>query len=223
MSRFVELSHPITPGMTTYPGLPGPTVSDFLSREESASRYALGTTFQIGRIEMVANTGTYVDAPFHRFAEGADVAALPLAQLADIEGVVIDATRRESRAVEAEAFAGQTLRRRAVLVRTGWSERWGTPAYFEGHAFLTRAAAEALVAAAPALVGIDSMNIDDAGDGARPAHTLLLGAGIPILEHLRNLAALPASGFRLHAAPPPFRGVGTFPVRAYAILDDGGR
>jgi kynurenine formamidase len=223
VSRFVELSHPISPGMTTYPGLPGPTVSDFLSREASATRYAAGTTFQIGRIEMVATTGTYVDAPFHRFAQGTDVAALALGRLADVEGVVIDATRRQGRAIGAEAFAGRTLSGRAVLVRTDWAERWGTPAYFEGHPFLTRAAAEALAAAAPALVGIDSMNIDDAGDGERPAHTLLLEAGIPILEHLRNLAALPASQFRLHAVPPPFCGVGTFPVRAYAILEAGAR
>jgi kynurenine formamidase len=209
--------------MTTYPGLPGPAVSDFLSREDSASRYAAGTTFQFGRIEMVANTGTYVDAPFHRFAGGTDVAALALGRLADLEGVVIDATRRQGRVIGAEAFAGQALQGKAVLVRTDWADRWGTPSYFEGHPFLTRAAAEALAAAGPALVGIDSMNIDDAGDGERPAHTLLLGAGIPILEHLRNLGALPVSQFRLYAVPPPFRGVGTFPVRAYAILDAGGR
>ncbi|HTO88805.1 MAG TPA: cyclase family protein [Thermoanaerobaculia bacterium] len=219
MSRFVELSHPISPGMTTYPGLPGPVVTDFLSREASSSRYAPGTTFQIGRIEMVANTGTYLDAPFHRFDGAADIAALPLERLAGVDGVVFDVSRRPGRAIDAGVLDGRTLTGRAVLLRTDWSRHWGTPAYFEGHPFLDRSAARALAAAAPALVGIDSMNIDDAGDGERPAHTGLLGAGIPILEHLCNLAALPDSGFRLHAVPPPFQAVGTFPVRAYAILE----
>jgi kynurenine formamidase len=218
LSRFVELSHPISQGMTTHPGLPGPVVTDFLSREASGARYAPGTTFQIGRIEMVANTGTYVDAPFHRFDGAADIAALPLERLADVEGIVFDVSRHSGRAIDAGVLDGRTLMGRAVLLRTDWSRHWGTPAYFEGHPFLDRSAVRVLVAAAPALVGIDSMNIDDAGDGERPAHTGLLGAGIPILEHLCNLAALPASGFRLHAVPPPFQGVGTFPVRAYAVL-----
>lgn len=222
MNRFVELSHPIAAGMETCPGLPGPAVSDFLSREASASRYAAGTTFQIGRIDMVVNTGTYVDAPFHRFEGGADIAALPLARLAGVEGIVLDASVREGRAIGPAVFASRALEGRAVLVRTDWARHWGTRAYFEGHPFLTRGAAEFLVAAAPALVGIDSMNIDDAGDGERPAHTLLLSAGIPILEHLCNLAALPA-WFRLHAVPPPFQGVGSYPVRAYAVVDAVGR
>jgi kynurenine formamidase len=204
--------------METYPGLPGPAVSDFLSREASASRYAAGTTFQIGRIDMVVNTGTYVDAPFHRFAEGADIAALPLDRLAGVEGIVIDATAREGRGIGPALFAGRALGGRAVLVRTDWARRWGTRAYFEGHPFLERSAAQWLAGAAPALVGIDSMNIDDAADGERPAHTLLLAAGIPILEHLCNLDALPAS-FQLHAVPPPFEGVGSYPVRAYAVVD----
>jgi kynurenine formamidase len=219
LSRFVELSHPISPGMTTYPGLPGPVVTDFLSREASSARYAPGTTFQIARIEMVANTGTYVDAPFHRFDGAADIAALPLERLAGVEGVVLDVSRRSARAIDAGVLEGRALTGRAVLLRTDWARHWGTPAYFEGHPFLDRSAVRALVAASPALVGIDSMNIDDAGDGERPAHTGFLGAGIPILEHLCNLVALPASGFRLHAVPPPFQGVGTFPVRAYAVLD----
>ena len=206
--------------MTTYPGLPGPVVSDFLAREESRSRYGPGTTFHIGKVELVTNTGTYVDAPFHRFAEGADVAGLPLERLADVEGVVVDASRRDGRAVDAPFFAGRGLVGRAVLVRTDWSRHWGTPAYGSGHPFLTRAAAEAIVAARPALVGIDSLNIDDTADGARPAHTLLLAAGIPILEHLRGLDALPLGGFRVHAVPAPFRGLGSFPTRAYAILSE---
>ena len=215
--RFVELSHRIDPGMTTYPGLPGPVVSDFLARDASAARYAPGTTFQIGRVDLVANTGTYVDAPFHRYAGGVDVAGLPLERLADVEGVLVDATAA-GRAVEAAVFAALDLSGRAVLVRTDWSRHWGTPAYGEGSPFLTRDAAEALVAARPALVGIDSLNIDDTRDGARPVHSALLAAGIPILEHLRALDALPPSGFRLHAVPPPFRGLGSFPARVYAIL-----
>jgi len=216
--RFVELSHPIAAGMTTYPGLPGPSISDFLSRAASRERYAPGTSFQIGRVDMVANTGTYVDAPFHRFEEKTDIAGLALERLADVEGVVVDAADRTDPAIGGDRFAGRQLSGKAVLVRTDWARHWGTPAYFEGHPFLTRPAAERLVAARPSLVGIDSLNIDDTGDGERPAHTLLLDAGIPILEHLCNLAALPPSGFRLHAVPAPFRGMGSFPVRAYAVI-----
>ena len=176
MTRFVELSHPIAPGMETYPGLPGPAVSDFLSRDASAARYATGTTFQIGRIDMIANTGTYVDAPFHRFEGGTDIAALPLARLADVEGTVLDASVRSGRAIGPDAFAGRALEGKAVLVRTDWARHWGTRAYFEGHPFLTRSAAEVLVASAPALVGIDSMNIDDADDGrAAGPHAAAVG------------------------------------------------
>ena len=231
MARLIEVSHEIEAGMVTYPGLPGPVLSDFLSREASRANYAEGTTFQIGRIEMVANTGTYVDAPFHRHEDGMDVAGLPLERLADVEGVVADAAAASmsgghagasrtprSRAIGPEAFAGLDLRNRAVLVRTGWSANWRTPRYAEGHPFLTREAAQTLLAAGPALVGIDSLNIDDDTDGARPVHTLLLTAGIPIVEHLHNLERLPREGFRFHCVPAPFRGVGSFPVRAYAVL-----
>jgi arylformamidase len=216
-SRFVEISHPIDAGMVTYPGLPGPVVSEFLSREASRGKYAEGTTFSIGRVDMVANTGTYVDAPFHRFAEGGDVADLPLEKLADLEAVVIDATNAGC-AVDAGLFGRGDLRGKAVLVRTGWSRHWRTDAYFQNHPYLTRAAAEGLVEAGAALVGIDSLNIDSTADGARPAHTVLLQAGIPIAEHLTNLESLPASGFRIHCVPAPFHGMGSFPVRAYAIL-----
>ncbi len=205
--------------METYPGLPGPSVSDFLAREASRSRYAAGTSFQIGRVDMVVNTGTYVDAPFHRFEGGPDIADLPLDRLADREGLLVDATGLRGRAIGAESFAGRNISGRALLVHTGWARHWGTPAYFQGHPYLTRAAAEALVAAGPALVGIDSLNIDDAQDGERPVHTALLAASIPILEHLCNLSGLPPTGFRLHAVPPPFHAVGSFPVRAYAILE----
>lgn len=214
--RLIDLSHAIEPGMTTYPGLPGPILTDFLSREDARGRYAPGTTFSIARIDMVANTGTYVDAPFHRFAEGSDIAALPLESLADLEGLIVE--KGEGRAFDADLFAGKDLAGKAVLLRSGWDSRFGTPAYGQGHPFVTRAAAQALVAAGAALVGIDSLNIDDTADGERPAHTLLLAAGIPIVEHLRDLAALPDSGFRFHCAPAPFRGAGSFPVRAYAVI-----
>jgi kynurenine formamidase len=217
--RLVDLSHEIEAGMITYAGLPAPIVSEFLSREASASKYSDGTTFSIGRIEMVANTGTYIDAPFHRFEQGVDVGALPLEKLADLPGIVVDASA-VGRAVESELFDGIDLTGRAVLVRTDWSRHWRTPAYLEEHPYLTRASAERLVAGRAALVGIDSLNIDDARDSVRPAHTLLLQAEIPIVEHLTNLDRLPAGGFRFHCAPAPFRGLGSFPVRAYAIWLD---
>jgi|SRR4030095_8504207 kynurenine formamidase len=217
MGRLVELSHPIEHGMVTYPGLPGPVVSDFLAREASRGHYAEGTTFHIARVRMVANTGTYVDAPFHRFAHGKDIGSLPLERLADLSGIVVDATGR-GRTVEEELFLGRDVSGKAVLVRTGWDAHWRTPRYAEGHPYLTRGAAEYLAGAGPALVGIDSLNIDDTGDGVRPAHTLLLAAGIPIVEHLANIGALPESGFRLHCVPAPFLGMGSFPVRAYAIV-----
>jgi arylformamidase len=217
--RLVDLSHAIEPGMTTYPGLPGPILSDFLSREDARGRYAPGTSFSIARIDMVVNTGTYVDAPFHRFAEGSDIAGLPLERLADLEGLVV--AKGPGRAFDTDLFEGRDLAGKAVLLKSGWDSRWGTPAYFEGHPYVTRAAAQALAAAGPALVGIDSLNIDDTDDAARPAHTLLLQAEIPIVEHLCGLAALPDSGFRFHCAPAPFRGTGSFPVRAYAVIGAG--
>jgi len=217
---FIELSHMIEDGMTTYPGLPCPAIRDFLAREDSESKYAPGTTFQMGRIDMIANTGTYVDAPFHRFVDGPDLADLPLERLADLDGVLvdaIDAAEAES-AIGPESFAGIDVAGKAVLVRTDWSKRWRTPAYGEGHPFLTGEAAELLAERGAAFVGIDSLNIDDATDGMRPVHTRLLGECIPIGEHLTNLAALPGSGFRFHAAPVRVRGMGSFPVRAYAIV-----
>jgi kynurenine formamidase len=218
MRKLIDVSHEIEAGMITYPGLPAPVVSDYLSREASRGRYAEGTTFQIGRIEMIANTGTYIDAPFHRFEEGKDLSRLPLERLADVEGLVIVATEREGRAIDEGYFQGLDLGNRAVLIHSGWDAHWRTPQYGEGAPFVTRRAAELLVESAPALVGIDSVNIDDAQDGSRPAHTLLLDAGIPVVEHLCNLNELPARGFRFHCVPVKFRGVGTFPVRAYAVI-----
>lgn len=217
---IVELSHVIRNGQVTYPGLPAPVIEDHLSRAASRSAYAPGTEFHIARITMVANTGTYVDTPAHRFEDGADLATLSLACLVDLPGVVIDVRATMDRAIGPAAFQGAALRGRAVLIRTGWSRHFGTPAYASGHPFLTGAAAEHLVRAGATLVGIDSLNIDDTQDGSRPVHTTLLRAGIPICEHLTALDRLPSAGFRFNAAPPRVEGMGTFPVRAWARLDD---
>ena len=217
MSSLIDVSHVLEDGLITYPGLPGPIVCDFLSREASRKHYDEGTTFQIGKIEMVANTGTYVDSPFHRFEDGADLAELELSRLANLDGVVVDA-RGRGRSLDSQAFKNLDVKGKAVLVRTGWDKHWATPAYFDGHPFLTRRLAEELREAGAVMVGIDSLNIDDIRDGSRPVHTTLLGAGIPIVEHLCNLGDLPESGFRFHAVPVKFRGVGTFPVRAYGVI-----
>lgn len=213
--RFLDLSHAVEHGVVTYRGLPAPIVCDYLSRADSRGHYAPGTEFQIGRIEMVGNTGTYLDAPFHRYAEGQDLASLPLESLAELEALVVDLPEGE-RALDARHLAASDVRGRAVLVRTGWSRHYATEAYFERHPFLTRAAAALLVERGARLVGIDSLNIDDTADLARPVHTLLLGAEIPIVEHLTNLASLPREGFTFSAVPARVRAFGTFPVRAYA-------
>lgn len=218
MKRLLDVSHEIETGMITYPGLPAPTVTDYLAREASRAHYAEGTTFQIGRIEMIANTGTYLDAPFHRFADGGDLSTLPLERLADVEGLLIDATA-SGRALERAVFEPFEVTGKAVLIYTGWDQHWRTPQYGEAAPFVTREAAAWLVEQNPALVGIDSVNMDDKEDGTRPAHTLLLGAGIPVVEHLCQLGQLPVTGFRFHCVPVKFRGVGTFPVRAYAIFE----
>lgn len=217
-SKLVDLSHEVEHGMITYKGLPAPIICDFLSREESRRHYSGGTEFSIGKIEMVANTGTYVDSPFHRFADGIDLSELPLESLADLDGIVVHA-QAFGRAIPAKAFQGLPLEGKAVLVHTGWASHWRTDQYFEGHPFLTKDAAECLVKAGAAFVGIDTYNIDDTTDGTRPAHTTLLGNRIPICEHMCNLETLPDSGFRFHAAPVKVKAFGTFPVRAYAVLD----
>jgi kynurenine formamidase len=214
--RRVDLSHPIEAGMETYPGLPGPVVCDFLSRERSREVYQGKAEFQIDKIELVGNTGTYIDSPFHRFADGIDIAALPLERIAGVPGVVVRAGSRTERGIGPELLAGLDVAGRAVLIETGWSVHWRTPAYFAGFPFLTRAGAELLRDHGAALVGIESLNMDDMDDLSRPAHTILLGAGIPVVEHLRGLDALPDGDFRFFAVPAPFKGVGTFPVRAYA-------
>jgi arylformamidase len=223
--RLIDLSHVVEHGMTTYKGLPGPVISDHLTREASRAHYAPGTEFHIGRIEMVANTGTYVDAPFHRFADGADLSGLALESLADLEGVVVRVAGMAGRAVTRDmvdaGLADLDPRGMAVLVHTGWAAHWRTERYFEGHPFLTADAADLLAGSAVALVGVDSYNIDDTADPRRPAHTALLRAGIPIVEHLCNLERLPTSGFRFSAVPVKVKGLGTFPVRAYAAVEEG--
>jgi len=216
--HFVDLSHTIEHGLVTYRGLPAPVICDFLSREESRKHYAEGTEFHIGRIEMVANTGTYLDSPFHRYADGKDLSQLALESLADLEGVVVSAGPSAGRAVGPEAFVGLEVRGRAVLVRTGWDAHWKTESYFEGHPFLTEDAARLLADGGAALVGIDSYNIDDTADGRRPVHSVLLGAGVPVVEHMCGLDELPREGFRFHAVPVKVRGFGTFPVRAFAVV-----
>lgn len=215
---FIDLSHTIEDGIVTYRGLPAPVVCDFLSREASQKFYSAGTTFHVGKIQMIANTGTYLDSPFHRFEHGRDISALELSGLADLEAVVVRLTGVPDRVVDREVFLPFDLRRKAVLVHTGWARHWGTDRYFEGHPFLTGSAAQYLRDQGAALVGIDSLNIDDTGDGARPVHTTLLGADIPIVEHLCNLEKLPPAGFTFTAVPVKVRGMGTFPVRAYATV-----
>lgn len=217
-ASLVDLSHVIEAEMTTHKGLPGPHICDYWSRETSAANYDDGSTFQIGRIDMVANTGTYVDSPFHRYAGGKDLSDLSLESLADLDGLVVRQPYERGLAVDSAVFAGLDVRGRAVLVHTGWARHWRTEAYLTHHPFLTAAAAEWLVDQGAAFVGIDSHNIDDTRIRARPVHTILLGAGIPIGEHLTNLGALPDSGFRFSAVPPKVRGMGTFPVRAYASV-----
>ena len=216
--KLVDVSHTVEHGMITYKGLPAPIICDYMSREQSHSHYAPGTEFQIGKIEMVANTGTYVDSPFHRFADGKDLSELPLASLADLDGVVVRAMHLPGRALTRETFKGLNLKDKAVLVHTGWSEHWRTDQYFEGHPFLTKDAAEYLRDAGAALVGIDSLNIDDTADGSRPVHTTLLGAEIPVLEHACGLDQLPDGGFRFFAVPVKVKGFGTFPVRAFGVV-----
>jgi len=217
-TQLIDLSHPIEHGMLTYPGLPGPVIADHLARAASRERYRGEAEFHIGRIEMVANTGTYIDAPFHRFEHGPDIGQLPLARIADLRGVLVHLPAGE-RALPAEAVEGLDLRDRALLVHTGWSRHWRSDAYAQAdHPFVSRAAAEVLAASGVALVGIDSVNIDDMADASRPAHTLLLRQGIPIVEHLTNLAALTDHPFTFFAVPAPVRGMGTFPVRAFAVV-----
>ncbi len=217
-AQKIDLSHMIEDGMITYKGLPAPTMCDHLSRERSRGIYAPGTEFQIGRIDMVGNTGTYLDTPYHRFDDGHDLADLLLDRVSNVPAVVVRMDGSATRAIDWTAFAATDIGGRAVLVQTGWSRHWRTDRYFEDHPFLTAAAATYLRDKGARLVGIDSFNIDDVSGGERPVHTILLGADIPIVEHLTNLDALPIEGFRFWAVPPKIKAMGTFPVRAHAEL-----
>ncbi len=204
--------------MVTYKGLPAPLICDFLTREASKAYYAEGTTFHIGKIEMVANTGTYIDSPFHRYADGKDLSELPLASLADLEGVVFRAEPGE-KSIGPETFENLSVAGKAVLIHTGWDQHWRKDQYFEDHPHITAAAAELLRQSGAALVGIDSYNMDGTTTGDRPAHTILLGADIPIVEHMCQLQDLPDDGFKFNAVPVKVKRFGTFPVRAYAVID----
>jgi kynurenine formamidase len=215
--QIIDLSHTVEHGMITYKGLPAPLICDFLSRETSRFHYAEGTSFHIGKIELVANTGTYVDSPFHRYADGKDLSQLTLESLADLPGIVLHAGS-DPRAIGPELFQDAAVRGKAVLIHTGWSRHWGTDGYFEGHPFLTEAAARLLKERGAVFVGIDSLNIDDNRGDTRPVHSVLLGADIPVCEHMCHLDRLPDGEFRLHAVPVKVKGFGTFPVRAYAII-----
>ncbi len=217
MHRIVDLSHVVEHRMTTYPGLPGPEINDYLTREASRAHYAPGTEFLIGQISMVANTGTYLDTPAHRFPNGSDLVTTDLDRMVELDGIAIDAVGQPI--IDPDLLRGRRIAGRAVLIHTGWSRNWGTEAYFTGHPYLSASGAARLVEWGAALVGIDSLNIDDTAGGERPAHSLLLEAGIPIVEHLCRLDQLPAEGFRFSAAPVAVVGMGSFPVRAYAVID----
>ena len=216
--QLIDLSHTVRDGLVTYKGLPPPIVCDFLSREASKAHYADGTTFQIGTIELCSNTGTYLDSPWHRYADGKDVAALPLESVAHLDGVKVT-VGPERTVIDADAFDGVDVAGRAVLVRTGWSRHWNTEAYYEGHPHLTEAAAVRLRDGGARLVGIDTYNIDGTAGRDRPVHTVLLGAEVLIVEHMTNLDAVPDGNFRFYAVPVKVEGMGTFPVRAFAEVD----
>ena len=217
-SLFIDLSHTIEDGLVTYKGLPAPIICDYLSREASRKFYEPGTEFQIGKIEMVANTGTYVDCPFHRFADGKDLSQIGIESFADIDAIVIRVPFTETLAITEDHLKNYDLRDRAVLFHTGWDRNWNTDKYFDNHPYVTKGAAAFLRDSNAKLVGIDSHNIDNTAGNARPVHTILLGAEILIVEHLCNLNSLPAEGFTFSAVPPKFKGVGTFPVRAMARI-----
>ena len=213
---MIDLSHTVFDGLITYKGLPAPVICDYLSREASKSFYEEGTTFQIGRIDMVANTGTYIDCPFHRYEDGKDLSEIHLFQVANLPGLVIRASGQHS--IGPEFFFNKNLTGKAVLVHTGWSSHWNTEAYFSGHPFLTEAAAIYLKENGVVLVGIDSHNIDDTSGNRRPVHSILLGSEILIVEHLTHLDQLPDTEFLFSAVPPKVKGMGTFPVRAFGIV-----
>ena len=215
---FIDLSHTIAHGLVTYKGLPAPIICDYLNRETSKQFYEEGTQFQIGKIEMVTNTGTYIDCPFHRYENGKDLSEIDLSCLTDLEAIVIRVPYAETLAITAAHLENYEIRNRAVLIHTGWDNHWNTEKYYEHHPYLTADAATYLKDCQVKLVGIDSHNIDDTAGKSRPVHSTLLGADILIVEHLCNLSLLPQDGFTFSAIPPKFKGVGTFPVRALAKI-----
>lgn len=216
--RHIDLSHIIEDGMITYKNFPGPVICDWLSRVDSRAKYEAGTEFQIGKIEMIANTGTYIDSPFHRYEDGIDISELPLEGLVDLECVVIRIDE-DVVSIGPDCFNDLDFRGKAVLINTGWDRNWRTEQYFEDHPHLAEASARRLADGGAIIVGIDSYNIDSVSTGARPVHTILLGQGIPIIEHMCNLDQVPDTGARLTAAPVAVKGMGSFPVRAFAALD----
>jgi arylformamidase len=217
-SPLIDLSHTIENGLITYKGLPAPVICDYLSREDSKKIYAEGTSFQIGKIEMVSNTGTYIDCPFHRYENGNDLNDTPLEHFAELKGLIIRKPYQENIVIDADLFRDLDLEGKALLIQTGWDKHWNTEKYYNNHPFLTGDAALLLKEKKVRLVGIDSHNIDDTRTNSRPVHTILLGSGILIVEHLCNLSAIPDENFIFNAIPPKFKGVGTFPVRAMARL-----
>lgn len=217
--KLIDVSHSIEHGMVTYKGLPEPIISDYISREQSKERYAPGVEFQIGKIEMVANTGTYIDSPFHRYARGKDLAGLDLEAIANLDGILVHCVETNEPEITEKSFGDIEVKGKAVLLHTGWDKHWRTDEYASGnHPFLTEAGATYLAKHGAALVGIDSFNIDGTRDGNRPAHTILLGHDIPIVEHLCRLGSLPDSGFKFFAVPAKVRQFGSFPVRAFGIV-----
>lgn len=218
--RLVELNHVVEAGMSTYPGLPGPEITAYLTRDESRSHYAPGTEFAIDRISMVGNTGTYVDSPYHRYDDGADLADVPLSAVADLSTIVVRLAGSSVRGITPQALAPHSVNGAAVLLHTGWDRHWRTEGYGTDAPYLTASGAQWLIDEGARLVGIDSVNIDDTSGDDRPTHSTLLAAGVPVLEHLTGLDQLPVAGARLHAAPVRVRRFGTFPVRAYALVPD---
>lgn len=219
MSKLIDLSHTIDENTITYKGLPAPIICDYISREASKQHYAKGTSFQIGKVDMVVNSGTYIDAPFHRFAEGKDIASIDIDQVADITAIKILIPDSEQK-IGKHYFEGKDLTGKAVIIQTNWSRHWNTDNYFEGYPYLSVRAAEYLKQKKAVLVGIDSLNVDDNTTDERPVHTILLGAGILIVEHLCNLDKVPVEEFKFFATPVKIKGAGSFPVRAFAKISD---
>ena len=218
MPKYVDLSHTLAHGMNTYQGVPAPVIRDFLSREESKKNYEEGTEFHIGILEIASNTGTSIDVPFHRYADGSDLSEMALGILTGVEGILIEAPASNHIAIDETFFRDLDLQGKAVLIYTGWDIYWRTDQYFQNHPFLTDSAAKLLVEKKAKLVGIDTFNIDDTRTRIRPVQSTLLLAGIPIVEHLCNLSLLPANGFRFYCVPPKIKGLGSFPVRAFAEI-----